>query len=217
MLSPVPYPVHRFQAVVFFYACRKINILEECCQSELWIYLIAPFTYSIQKYELPHKLFIFDVTVLNNLIFSFGREMETESNLHIEFQPAPVPVAPPSYWLTRFMILRLLGIIYAVAFLVAINQIIPLIGSNGLLPLEIYFKQVGRALGSTGAGFVRLPSLFWFAHSDNTLLIAAWIGSVSCIVVAGFANAPILTILWLPTCPLYMWARSGGMMGDTVT
>ena len=33
------------------------------------------------------------------------------------------------------MILRLLGAIYAIAFLVAINQIIPLIGSDGLLPI----------------------------------------------------------------------------------
>ena len=36
----------------------------------------------------------------------------------------------PTYWLTRFVILRLLGIVYAVAFLVAINQIVPLIGAK---------------------------------------------------------------------------------------
>jgi hypothetical protein len=127
--------------------------------------------------------------------------MEAENNINTEFQPTLVPASSPTYWLTRFMILRLLGIIYAVAFLVAINQIIPLIGSNGLLPLEIYFKQVARALGSTGAGFIRLPSLFWFDHSDNALLITAWVGLIlSCVVVAGFANAPLLTILWL----LYM-------------
>jgi len=30
----------------------------------------------------------------------------------------------PTYWLTRFVILRLLGVIYAIAFLVAINQIV---------------------------------------------------------------------------------------------
>src|ERR1700678_1327528 len=81
--------------------------------------------------------------------------------------------SPPTYWLTRFMILRLLGVIYAVAFLVAINQIIPLIGANGLLPMGIYIKQVSAALGSTGAGFVRLPSVFWFWHSDTALLIVS--------------------------------------------
>jgi hypothetical protein len=109
--------------------------------------------------------------------------------------------ARPTYWLTRFVILRLLGAIYAVAFLVAINQIIPLIGKDGLLPLDIFIQRVSAALGSPGAGFARLPSLFWFAHSDANLLTAAWIGFVlSCFVMAGFANAIILAILWI----LYM-------------
>ncbi len=108
-----------------------------------------------------------------------------------------MPGAPPSYWLTRFMILRLVGIVYAVAFLVAINQIIPLIGSNGLTPLEIYLKQVSVALGSVGAGFVRLPSIFWLWHSDTALLTAAWIGfALSCVVAVGYANVPLLTVLW---------------------
>ena len=35
---------------------------------------------------------------------------------------------PKTYWLTRYVILRLLGVIYAIAFLVAINEIVPLIG-----------------------------------------------------------------------------------------
>jgi hypothetical protein len=82
----------------------------------------------------------------------------------------------PTYWLTRFVILRLLGVVYAVAFLVAINQVVPLIGENGLLPIGIYLKEVSAALGSAGAGFVRLPSVFWFWHSDTALLTVAWIG-----------------------------------------
>jgi len=109
--------------------------------------------------------------------------------------------ARPTYWLTRFLILRLLGAIYAVAFLVAINQIIPLIGANGLLPVGMFLTRVSDALGSEVAGFIRLPSIFWFTHSDASLLIAAWIGFVlSCVVVAGFANVPILAVLWF----LYM-------------
>ncbi|MGI8950400.1 MAG: lipase maturation factor family protein [Chitinophagaceae bacterium] len=111
-----------------------------------------------------------------------------------------MPVTPPSYWLTRFVILRLLGVIYAVAFLVAINQIVPLIGSDGLLPVGLYLRQISDAIGPTD-GFVRIPSIFWFGHSDAALLTTAWIGFVlSCIVVAGYANAPLLTILWF----LYM-------------
>jgi hypothetical protein len=107
----------------------------------------------------------------------------------------------PTYWLTRFMILRLLGVVYAVAFLVAINQIVPLMGANGLLPVDMFLKQVSQALGSGGAGFVRLPSIFWLWHSDTALLTVAWIGFIlSCLVVAGYANAPLLGVLWF----LYM-------------
>jgi len=113
----------------------------------------------------------------------------------------PAPKAAPTYWLTRFVILHLLGMVYAVAFLVAINQVVPLIGSNGLLPVGSYLKQVSDALGSSGAGFVRLPSVFWLWHSDTALLTVAWTGFIlSCVVVAGYANVPVLTILWF----LYM-------------
>ena len=36
-----------------------------------------------------------------------------------------------SYWLTRFIILRLLGFIYAIAFLAAAQQLVQLIGAHG--------------------------------------------------------------------------------------
>ncbi len=107
----------------------------------------------------------------------------------------------PTYWLTRFLVLRLLGAVYAVAFLVAINQILPLIGSHGLLPVGLFLDRVSSGLGSRGAGFLRLPSVFWLTHSDTALLATAWIGlALSLLVVAGFANAIMLAILWM----LYM-------------
>jgi len=49
-----------------------------------------------------------------------------------------------TYGLTRFAILRLLGLVYAVAFLVAANQILPLIGSDGLLPVGAFLDGSGR-------------------------------------------------------------------------
>jgi hypothetical protein len=107
----------------------------------------------------------------------------------------------PGYWLTRFVILRLLGVIYAVAFLVAFNQLVPLIGANGLLPVGPYLKAVSETFGSATAGFVRLPSLFWFWHSDAALITVSAIGLVlSVIVIAGYANAIMMGVLWF----LYM-------------
>ncbi len=103
----------------------------------------------------------------------------------------------PAYWLTRFIILRLLGLIYAVAFLVAAIQIVPLIGSSGLLPVGSYLDRVAAALGSPWTAFSRLPSLFWLGHSDTMLRVAAWVGlALSLIVLAGYANAILMACLW---------------------
>src|SRR5207237_10387566 len=102
-----------------------------------------------------------------------------------------------SYWLTRFVILRLLGFVYAIAFLVAANQLLPLIGEHGLSPARDFLNVVQTQLGSRSAGMLRVPTLFWFGVSDNALLIFSWIGVARALVVlSGFANAILLDVLW---------------------
>jgi hypothetical protein len=109
------------------------------------------------------------------------------------------PAAPskPTYWLTRFLILRLLGLVYLVAFLVFLNQGLPLVGHDGLLPADVFLQRVAHHIGSRWRGFLELPSIFWLGISDHALLGAAWLGAIlSGLVLAGFANAIILTVLW---------------------
>ena len=101
-----------------------------------------------------------------------------------------------SYRLTRFVFLRFLGLIYAVAFAVASNQLVPLVGHKGLLPADQFFVRVKEALGGEAA--MRLPSLFWFGVSDAALAGVSYAGlALSLVVLAGFANAIILFVLWL--------------------
>ena len=103
-----------------------------------------------------------------------------------------------SYWLTRFVILRLLGFVYAVAFLVAAQQLVPLIGNHGLTPAKHFLESVQTQLGSPTAGMLRVPTLFWLGISDNALSIFSWIGfALSLVVLAGYANAILLTALWV--------------------
>ena len=102
-----------------------------------------------------------------------------------------------SYWLTRFVILRLLGFVYAAAFLVAANQLVPLIGEHGLTPANHFLNGIQTELGSRAAGVIHLPTLFWFGISDNALSIFAWIGfGLSLVVLGGYANAIMMSILW---------------------
>src|SRR5678810_603740 len=52
-------------------------------------------------------------------------------------------------------------------------------------------------LGSQTAGMLRVPTLFWFGISDRALSIFAWIGfGLSLVVLGGYANAILLTVLW---------------------
>ena len=105
--------------------------------------------------------------------------------------------AASSYWLTRFLILRLLGFVYFFAFLTSARQVLPLIGSDGLTPASTWLTDVAVALGSRGAGFLEFPSLFWLGAPDRALVTLAWIGAgLSLLVLAGFANAILLAVLW---------------------
>src|SRR5437899_5509200 len=96
----------------------------------------------------------------------------------------PTPSAPPdlagraTYVFTRFVILRLLGLVYVVAFLCLVRQQEPLIGAHGLLPAARFLDQVRAAAGSRGAAVLELPTLFWLGCSDAALRLAAWIGLV---------------------------------------
>src|SRR5436305_10919249 len=101
-----------------------------------------------------------------------------------------------SYWLTRFVILRLLGFVYAVAFLVAAQQLLPLIGEHGLTPANHFLASIQTQLGSRTAGMLRVPTLFWFGISDTPLAIFSWVGfALSLVVLAGYTNAIIVGVL----------------------
>ena len=104
---------------------------------------------------------------------------------------------PHSYWLTRFVILRLLGLVYFVAFLSLAQQILPLIGSQGLLPVSLFFRQAERFLGSDRSAFLQLPSIFWINSSDTFLAVMSWVGvMLSAALLLGFANGILLIALW---------------------
>lgn len=101
------------------------------------------------------------------------------------------------YWLTRFVFLRLLGFIYLIAFISLATQVIPLIGSQGLLPADNFLDNVENSYGSRSSGFSALPSIFWFGISDNALVILSWLGIIlSIIVLIGYANSILMFVLW---------------------
>jgi hypothetical protein len=103
-----------------------------------------------------------------------------------------------TYALTRFVFLRGLGLVYFVSFLALSQQILGLVGSRGLLPTAPFFNAISNYFESPAEAWFRVPTLFWFNHSDAALLWLSRLGALlALVVVAGFANAPILAGLWL--------------------
>lgn len=105
----------------------------------------------------------------------------------------------PDYWLTRLVFERALGIIYLVAFAVAINQFRPLLGERGLLPVPEFVRLVG---------FRQAPSIFHLHYSDRFFSALAWLGAaLSAAVVVGLldvAPAWVSILVWLALWAIYL-------------
>ncbi|MFI5301205.1 MAG: lipase maturation factor family protein [Polyangiales bacterium] len=111
---------------------------------------------------------------------------------------APLLGSGREYVLVRFVILRLLGLVYLVAFLVAARQLVPLVGPTGLEPATSLLDRVVAASGSRSRAFVELPTVFVFVGaSARALRTVSWIGAaLSALVVLGVENAMVNLALW---------------------
>jgi hypothetical protein len=87
--------------------------------------------------------------------------------------------------------------VYAVAFLVATQQLVPLVGERGLTPASLFLERVQAHFGSTLSAFTAVPSIFWLNHSDLALMLVSWTGLLLALVVTlGYANGLLLAVLW---------------------
>jgi hypothetical protein len=101
---------------------------------------------------------------------------------------------PRGYVLTRWLILRLLGVVYLFAFLGIVWQGLPLLGEHGLTPAGAYVERLRDA----GLAFQDVPSVFLLDPSDAALLGWAIVGvALSAALLLGYANLPSLAVLWL--------------------
>lgn len=107
------------------------------------------------------------------------------------------------YWLTRIVFLRSLGIVYAVAFLVALNQNKYLVGKQGLLPAQHYMERIKDMYnGFHSETLLRVPTIMWlyeYVDVDTLLDCIASVGTVIAlgVMVTGAANAVSLFLLWI--------------------
>ncbi|CAH1273339.1 LMF1 [Branchiostoma lanceolatum] len=117
----------------------------------------------------------------------------------------PVHLETGTYWLTRIVFLRSLGLIYFVAFLVALHQNKQLLGTDGLLPANLYLQRVQQhvAADPTQSTWSLVPSLLWWVDWERDLDLwldrLAYIGAALSfiVMVTGCANMVIMAALWV--------------------
>jgi predicted DCC family thiol-disulfide oxidoreductase YuxK len=83
-------------------------------------------------------------------------------------------VLRPTYHKASEIFVRALSFVYLVAFASFGMQARGLVGVQGILPVQTYFRFAKAQLGD--GAYWRVPSLFWWSHSDFALLSIAWGG-----------------------------------------
>ena len=106
------------------------------------------------------------------------------------FQPAGEHQA------TAWLFLKLLSLIYFVAFLSLFGEITGLVGTQGILPVEAMLENAANQLGHSA--WLYFPTLFWFNASDMALLAATITGVLlSLTLLIGFQPRLSLIALFI--------------------
>ena len=100
---------------------------------------------------------------------------------------------------TRWLFLRLVGVVYLIAFASLGVQVAGLIGPHGLMPAASYLEW---ARSIYGAGAYRLlPTLLWLGAGDTALRLITWGGAViAMLIITGVATRPahrLMPLVWL--------------------
>jgi predicted DCC family thiol-disulfide oxidoreductase YuxK len=110
-------------------------------------------------------------------------------------------IEPTRFAAIRWLFLRMLALIYLIAFGSLAMQVKGLIGQRGISPAGIFLDNVLR--GSGNIRYLAVPSIFWFGVDDVTLqgMCFAGMGLAFVLILVGFRSAKferlILLLLWL--------------------
>ena len=103
---------------------------------------------------------------------------------------------PPRFQLSRWLFLRLLGVVYLLAFASLTPQLPGLVGADGLLPAAEYLDRARDFFGP--GAYWQFPTLAWINASDAALLALCWSGiALAVLAIAGVAPLPTFALLWL--------------------
>ena len=104
---------------------------------------------------------------------------------------------PASYSIAIHLFIKLLGVIYLIAYIPFLFQIRGLLGKEGIRPIGSYLQAIKARFGARR--FYYVPTLFWLNSSDTALFALLWSGIAlgSFLILGIFPAALILLLLYL--------------------
>ena len=128
--------------------------------------------------------FIYGVVAGNRAFFSRLTRLSFGRSVH-----------RPTYFVARWVFMRLLGAIFLVAFLSLLMQLAGLAGSHGIVPAADFLQGVKGQTGNERYWLV--PTIFWFDASDQFLKAMCVTGiTLSCAVILDLLPSLCLFLLW---------------------
>ena len=107
-----------------------------------------------------------------------------------------LPPFAVTFVFSRRLFLRLLGIVYLIAFATLGAQMTGLVGSRGILPIGELLSRARSAYGSDA--FHAFPTLLWLSSSDAMLLLLCWGGAaLSLLLVCDVVPVVACPLLWV--------------------
>ena len=109
-------------------------------------------------------------------------------------------LAAPTYHICSALFLRMLGVVYLIAFVSLWTQIEGLIGQNGILPAQEFLDRVERyfaAQDPSASVAWSMPTLAWISTGNEFLhLLCAAGTALSVLLIVGWFPMPVLVLLW---------------------
>jgi lipase maturation factor 1 len=106
----------------------------------------------------------------------------------------------PTYHIASTLFLRLLGVVYLIAFVSLWTQVGGLIGDHGILPVKDYLDAVEQNLSQAvppASSFWNLPTLAWISPHDGFLNCLCGAGALlSILLIFGLLPLSALILLW---------------------
>ncbi len=101
-----------------------------------------------------------------------------------------------TYELVSAVFIKLLAVVYFIAFASLSGQIVALAGHDGILPITEMLQQANIQLDWTR--FLAYPTIFWINAGDTALTAATWIGcAFSVLLFLNYKTRFSLVILYI--------------------